>query len=208
MSFPSSIWTTILSLRNDPEGVKETVIRRYREPVFEYIRRQGIRHEDAEDLTQNVFLRITKDSFLERVDPRKGKFRTLLLTVTRNVVASFRRHELAAARDHRRTVPLDDHVDVPAESPADAEFDRLWVRNLVTQAMDRLPKDRPLLALKLQLEGKSYQEIAQALGKSETDVTNYIHRAKKLLRQEIEQLIAEYSGSDVKEEIANLLQYL
>ncbi len=207
MSFPSSIWTTILSLRNDPKGVKETVVLRYREPVFEYVRRQGVRHEDAEDLVQEVFVRITRDSFLERVDPSKGKFRTLLLTVTRNVVASFRRHELAAGRDRRREVALD-QVDVPSESPPDAEFDRLWVKNLVTQALDRLPKDRPFLALKMQLEGKSYQEIAQALGKSETDVTNYIHRAKKLLRQEIEQLIAEYSGNDAKDEIASLLQYL
>jgi len=46
------------------------------------------------------------------------------------------------------------------------------------------------------------------MGRPETDITNFIHRAKQRLRREIESLIREYSGGDVKTEIAALMQYL
>jgi RNA polymerase sigma-70 factor (ECF subfamily) len=207
MSFPSSVWTLMLSLKADPERMKELVVRRYREPVYLFLLRRVPRAEDAEDLTQEVFLRICADSFLQKVDPEKGKFRSLLLAVTRRVIASHQRHELAEMRDRRRQVPLDD-LELPADVPAEGEFDRLWVGNLMSQAMDRLKEEPNLAALRLQVQGKSYREIALELGRSESDVTNRIHRAKQRLRHEIETVIREYSGSDVQAEIAALLRYL
>jgi len=207
MNFPSSIWTTIRAIRKEPERVKDEVVRRYRTPVYEFIRRQGLTHEDAEDLAQEIFVRICSDGFLSKVDPRKGKFRSLLLAVTRNVVASFRRKELAPMRDRRKTVSLDSS-DIPSESEPDAEFDRLWVKNLMSQGVSRLRNDAATAALKLQMEGRTYQEIAGTLKKSETEVTNYIHRAKKRLRTQIEALIRDYSGDDLETEIASLVKYL
>jgi RNA polymerase sigma factor (sigma-70 family) len=207
MNFPSSIWTTIRAIRREPERVKDEVVRRYRSPVYEFIRRQGLTHEDAEDLSQEIFVRICSDGFLSKVDPRKGRFRSLLLAVTRNVVASFRRKELAPMRDRRKTVALETS-EISTETEPDAEFDRLWVKNLMSQGMSRMKNDAATSALKLQLEGRSYQEIAGTLKKSETEVTNYIHRAKKRLRTEIETLIRDYSGDDLQEEIASLVKYL
>jgi len=206
--FPSSIWTTILSVRKDPGRVRDLVVRRYRQPVYDFIKRQGISHEDAEDITQEVFSQICRDGFLERVDPKKGKFRTLVLAVTRHLISSFHRRELAGIRDRRRSVALEE-FDIAAEHPADGDFDDLWVKNLVDQGMLRLKDDPGVSALKLQLEGRSYQEISATLQKSATDVTNYIHRAKKKLRAEIERLIRDYCGADeVDDEVASLLRYL
>lgn len=207
MNFPSSVWTLLLSIKHDPERVKEQVVLRYREPVYEFIKRRIPKHEDAEDLTQDVFIRICADSFLEKVDPQKGKFRSLLLAVTRRVIASHQRQEMAAMRDRRRQVPLQD-IDLPADPPAEGEFDRLWVTNLMNQAMDRMKGVPHVEALRLQVQGKSYREIAAELSCSESDVTNHIHRSKQRLRHEIETVIREYSGGDVKNEIAALMQYL
>jgi RNA polymerase sigma factor (sigma-70 family) len=207
MNFPSSIWTTLREIRKEPERVKDEVVRRYHSPVYEFVRRQGLAHEDAEDLAQEIFVRICSDGFLSKVDPKKGRFRSLLLAVTRNVVASFRRKELAPMRDRRKTVALE-ACDLPTEAEPDAEFDRLWVKNLMAQGMGRMRKDAATSALKLQLEGRSYQEIAGTLKKSETEVTNYIHRAKKRLRAQIETLIRDYSGEDLQEEVASLVKYL
>src|SRR6185369_12698653 len=50
-NFPTSIWTTLLSLREDPERVRDLVVRRYRQPIYDFVRRQNLSHEDAEDLT-------------------------------------------------------------------------------------------------------------------------------------------------------------
>lgn len=206
--FPSSIWTTILSIRKDPARVRDLVVRRYRQPVFDFIRRQGLSHEDAEDVTQEVFAQICRDGFLERVDPSKGRFRTLVLAVTRHLIASFHRHEFAGVRDRRRSVTLDG-FDVAAQHADDGDFDDLWVKNLVDLGLLRLKDDPGVSALKLQLEGRSYQEISATLKKSATDVTNYIHRAKKKLRIEIERLIRDYCGdAEVKDEVASLLRYL
>lgn len=206
--FPTSIWTTLLSIRTNPDHVRDLVVRRYRQPVFDFIRRQGLPHEDAEDVTQEVFAQVCREGFLEKAERRKGRFRTLLLAVTRHLVASFRRRELAGVRDRRRAVTLEG-FDVAAEHADDGDFDDLWVKNLVTNGLDRLKDDPTVAALRLQLEGRSYQEIAASLKKSATDVTNYIHRAKKKLRQEIERQIREYSGGEhVEEEVASLLRFL
>jgi len=207
MNFPSSIWTTIRAIQREPDRVKDEVVRRYRSPVYEFVRRLGIPHEDAEDLSQEIFVRVCADGFLAKVDPSKGRFRSLLLAVTRNVVASFRRKELAPMRDRRKTVALEE-CEFPMEVEPDADFDRLWVKNLMTQGMSRMRNDSATAALKLQLEGRSYQEIAGQLKKSETEVTNYIHRAKKRLRTEIEGLIRDYSGDDLQTEIATLTRFL
>ena len=206
--FPSSIWTTILSVRKEPDRVRDLVVRRYRQPVYDFIRRQHLSHKDSEDVTQEVFAQICRDGFLETVDRKKGKFRTLVLAVTRHLVATFRRRELAGLRDRRRAVTLEG-FDVAGEHPDDGDFDDLWVKNLVDQSILRLKDDPAIPALKMQLEGKSYQEIAAALKRSATDVTNNIHRAKKKLRAEIERLIREYCGDDqVQEEVSGLLRYL
>lgn len=207
-NFPSSIWTTLLTIHQDPDRVRDLVVRRYRQPVYEFIRRQNLSHEDAEDVVQEVFVQVCREGFLEKANRRKGRFRTLLLAVTRHLVASFRRHELAGVRDRRRAVTLEG-FDVAQEHEDDGDFDDLWVKNLVDLGMERLKDDPMITALRLQLEGKSYQEIAGALGKNATDVTNYIHRAKKKLRQEIERQIREYSGGiQVEEEVASLLRHL
>lgn len=209
MEFPSSIWTTIMQVRTDPERVKDRVVRRYRTPVYEFIRRQGVKHEDGEDLTQEVFVRITGENFLQKIDPAKGKFRSLILAVTRHVIASWQRHQLAGPRDRRKEVAIADDAEIPVEAPPDAEFDQLWVKNLIEQAFERTQADNALAALKLQMSGKSYREIAAELSTTETDVTNLIHRAKQRLRKEVETLIREYSGTeDVEEEIASLLKLL
>jgi RNA polymerase sigma-70 factor (ECF subfamily) len=207
MNFPTSIWTTIRAIRREPDRVKDEVVRRYRTPVYEFVRRMGIPHEDAEDLSQEIFVRVCSDGFLAKVDPQKGRFRSLILAVTRNVVASFRRKELAPMRDRRKTVALEE-AEIPMEVEPDPDFDRLWVKNLMSQGIARLRNDVATSALKLQLEGRSYQEIGETLKKSETEVTNYIHRAKKRLRTEIEALIRDYSGDDLQAEIETLTRLL
>src|ERR1043165_1808720 len=104
MVVPSSIWTGSLSVKNDPERVKDLVVRRYREPVVEFLRMKGLSHEDAEDVAQDVFIQICREEFLQKADREKGKFRTLVLAVTRNLLAFFHRYQMAERRDRRRKV--------------------------------------------------------------------------------------------------------
>lgn len=205
---PSTMWTTILQFHSDPERVKDFVVRRYRQPIVEFARLQGLLPEDAEDAAQEVFIRVCHENFLKKANLIRTKFRTVLLAVTKRVIISQRRHDTAEMRDKRRQIPLEGY-DVPAEEPVDPEFDRLWVKNLVEQALEKLGQDPLVHALRLHLKGKSYQEIAQELDRRVTDVTNFIHRARERLRREIEFLIAEYTAKeDVGDEIAALRRFL
>jgi RNA polymerase sigma factor (sigma-70 family) len=205
---PSTLWTTILQFHSNPDRVMEFVVHRYRQPVVEFCRFQGLSPEDAEDVAQEVFIRICSEKFLSKADQIRTRFRTVLLAVTNRVIISLRRRDTARIRDRRRSVSLDG-ADIPTESPQDSNFDRLWVKNLVEQALESLDQDPAVQALRLHLKGESYQQIAEALGKKATDVTNYLHRARKQLRQEIERLVAEYSPrEDIAEEIAALRRFL
>jgi len=206
MVFPSSIWTVILSVKDDPERVKDLVVRRYRDPVYEFLRMKGLSHEDAEDVTQDVFIQICREEFLQKADRDKGKFRTLVLAVTRNLLAFFHRFQMAERRDRRRKVALGE-LDLPSDPPPDGDFDQLWVKNLMAQALERLKDDPMVMALRQQLDGLSYQEIATRMGRQVHDVTNFIHRGKARLRAEIERMIAEYSSKDdVPAEVAHLMK--
>ncbi|HLY73691.1 MAG TPA: RNA polymerase sigma factor [Planctomycetota bacterium] len=208
MFMPSTIWTVILDYRQDPDKVKDLLARRYQKPVYEFAVRQGLHHEDAEDVTQEVFLRVCDEKFLRKADEIRGKFRTVLLAVAKHVIASFYRHRHAQMRDARLEIPLGD-MDLAQAAPSDPDFDQLWVQNLVSLAMERLREDRGIAAIRLQLAGRSYHDIAVELGCKETDVTNSIHKAKDRLRHEIERMIAEYSArEDISEEIDSLRRFL
>lgn len=208
MYLPSTMWTCILQVRENPEQVNELVVRRYSQPLQRFARYLGLSHEDAEEVVQETFLRVCDAEFLQNADRRKGKFRTLLLAVLKNVVSEFRRREFAAMRDRRKAVSLGD-LDLPEEPREAAEFNRIWVRHLVEQAFEALKDDPVIPALRLQVQGKSYREIAEELHLKESDVTNNIHRAKPRIKRELERLIARYCTQDeCPDEIALLLDYL
>jgi RNA polymerase sigma factor (sigma-70 family) len=205
---PSTIWTVILDFRRHPEQVKDQLARRYQRPIYEFAVKRGLSPEDAEDLTQEVFLRVCNEKFLLRADEIRGKFRSVLLAVAKHVIASFYRFRHAHLRDRRLEVPLGE-MEIPVDAASDPEFDQLWVKNLVNRAIDRLREDRGIAALRLQLAGRSYQDIARELRCKVTDVTNWIHKAKELLRCEIERLIGEYSDrEDIADELESLRRFL
>lgn len=208
MRFPTSIWTRILQVREDPEGVRDLVVRRYRPPVYDYARKQGLNHEDAEDAAQEVFLRVCAEGFLEKADRQKGKFRALLLAVARHVIASHRRHALAARRDRRREVVLED-FEFPSQVPSDGDFDLAWAENLARLALERL-KGNPSVDLLLEhMKGATCKELAARVGKTEHAVETQVYRAKERVRQEIERLVADYSDEgEIDEELSAILQFL
>jgi len=209
VDFPvTTIWRRIHDSLADPAALHERIVRRYRAPVVAFARTRGISPEDAEDIAQEVFTRVCQPAFLERADATRGRFRSLLLGVTRKVIASAQRHDGAQRRDREREVPFDEAELAPDAGEASA-FDRLWVRALVDQALERLAGDPAVQALTLQLDGASYQDIAQRLGRKESDITNAIHRSKPRVRKEIERLVAEYATpDDAEEELRTLLRQL
>ena len=123
--------------------------------------------QDAEDVTQTVFLKVLE----RRPDLEPGKERAWLFRVAVNECRSlWRRLKL------RRTAPLEEALAVaaPQEEP------------VLRQVMELKAGEREILYL-IYYEGFSTRETASLLGISQTAVTTRLQRARKKLRERLEE---------------------
>jgi RNA polymerase sigma-70 factor (ECF subfamily) len=212
MMFESTMWTVVRNARAGGEAAASALVARYRDPVLRFIRRAGFSEADADDLSQEVFVRVFSDRVIDKADPARGRFRSLLLAVTRNVILHHREREGAEKRGAGRVVPLDADAIV-ASRDRDADFDREWVSHLIQAAVERLRRENAnyFAALRLSLfELKSHKEIAAAMHKTEDEVRNYVSRGRARLVENLHAEIREYSssGDEFEDEVKYLAQYL
>lgn len=218
--FHTTIWSSIRLARDGKSTAINDFVGKYREPVLSFIRRQGFSDEDSEDLCQEVFLLILKDDLLARAERARGRFRSFLLGVTRNVVRNAHRVRTAAKRGGGGG-PLS--LDAPAggaaslaefiEGPSDEDFDRDWIRHMVSIALKELARlhARPHLVLTLHLEKRlSYADIARDLGLDAKQVDNLLQQARTRLGEILRAEVAAYSATreEYEDEIACLKRYL
>ena len=124
--FPTTVWTTIRRAGDADATALDDFARDYRTPVRQFVRSRGFASADADDLCQEVFLRLLAGRVLARADPSKGRFRSLLLAVTTHVLQNHGRKKREVVRDDLE--PLQ----------RDPDFDRAWVLHLASRAMARL----------------------------------------------------------------------
>jgi RNA polymerase sigma-70 factor (ECF subfamily) len=130
------------------------IVRAYQTPVFNYVVRMVGDRSLAEDLTQEVFLRVFQG--LARFNSR-SKFTTWLFQVTKNRVLD----ELRATERRPRTVV--DIEDAPQLEVVDAPFERLEAIDAVWRAVGLLNADLKMALLLRDVVGLSYGEIADSL---------------------------------------------
>jgi RNA polymerase sigma-70 factor (ECF subfamily) len=223
VDFPETKWSQILrAQRTSGRDALDRLAREYLPPIRTYIERRSFGRDDAEDLAQDVLMLVCKEDFLRRADREKGRFRSLLLGVTKHVIAmELRRRATRKAGGDQVKVPLDDIPDaadlLAAAQDSDDTFDREWSRNVLARAMDELKqycalRRRPYYeALSLFIfDGLSYRRIGERLGRGETDVTNFIRRGKEKLREYVLREIRGYCSSpaEYEQEITALSEYL
>src|SRR5207253_523294 len=91
--FHTTRWSVVLSC-SDATATESSAARAlselcqtYWRPIFAFICRRGYPVPDAQDLTQDFFLMILEGTLLERADPQRGRFRSLLLKALQNFLA-------------------------------------------------------------------------------------------------------------------------
>jgi len=143
--FPKTQWSLIELVTNEsPAGSREQMgrlLNLYREPMFVHLKFKGVSPEHAEDLIQDFMIEILNNDLLAIADPKKGKFRTLLLTALDRFVISRHRYDTAAKRSPGDISSLDametDQVNASAHSPGSA-FDRAWALDVLAKALARM----------------------------------------------------------------------
>lgn len=128
--------------------------------------------DDAEDVTQEVFTRLWEHRATIDLDRVEG----WLIRATSNACVDFRRRR--AARRAHESAAADRSTSEPAPS---ARLESAELRDRVTRAIAALDEPfRSILVLR-EIEGSSYQEIADGLQLSMSQVKVYLHRARARL---------------------------
>jgi RNA polymerase sigma factor (sigma-70 family) len=185
--FQTTVWEVVRAAGAGDQAALAQIAEEYRSPIVQFIQTRGVPAPQAEDLCHEVFLRIMTGGVLAKADQDRGRFRSLLCTVTIRVVQDWgRRH---------RELPVG---DLDPLAPAQA-FDRLWMLYLVERAFRQLKTDSP----------RSYEVLRDHLaGKSPHRNKLWIARRKlsELIRQEIGRTCR--TAEELEAEVAALSPYL
>ena len=162
--------------RRGDRAAFDSLVRLHFQEVYGLVHRLVGNHEDAEDLTQDCFVKAHASLRFFR---REGSFAAWLARIAVHL-----------ARDHQRgrarrgpSVPLDLAPGEPAaqEPGPGAELTRRELTRVVGEAVSALPPNlRAALVLRV-LEGRDYDEVAAATGMRPGTVRTQVMRARKRL---------------------------
>lgn len=148
--------------------------------VYRYILARMGNPYDAEDLTEEVFLRVL--DAIERFQWREAPFSAWLFRIAHNAVISQRRKEGARGR----TSPLSEALPVDSQGPEEMVENRLAL-NEIMKAAETLPEaQRRVISLRF-AAGLTVAETARAMGKGEGNVKVIQHKAIAKLREMLAQ---------------------
>lgn len=184
----ADISALIQACLNGDELAWQTIVRMHRRKVFNIAYKFVGSVDEAEDLTQDVFIKVFRS--LSTFD-RRANFQTWLYSVTRNLCIDHYR----ALRKEREALNRDLDVDVLA--PASSDRSPLQILEsqdqaaLLKRALDRLPQAMRTAVVLRDLQELSYEEIAKQLDLPDGTVKSRISRGRTELAKQIQAVRAE-----------------
>ena len=170
----------------------ETIVRQHWRRVFNVAYKFVGTHEESEDLTQEIFLKIFKS--LGTFD-RRANFQTWLISVSRNLCIDHYR----SVRKERETIDRDvDPGDLSPTSHEVSPYVALEQRDrvvLLREALEKLPETLRTAVLLRDIQELSYQEIADQLNLPEGTVKSRINRGRTELARQVQRIRATDEGT-------------
>ena len=179
----------ILAFQAGDDQAFQRLFERYRRPIMNYLYRFFWNRAIAEELTQEVFLRVCKAA--ERYEPRTA-FRNWIYQIAANVARNeVRKHEYAVKKqplagpvnpeEHR---PEEIHRDPCADTP-EKLVSAQRLEEEIQRVLVRLPDKQRTALLLCRHHGFSYREIAEIMQLRQGAVKSLIHRATETLRKRL-----------------------
>lgn len=184
----------MLEVRDDNAASFEKLMLRYQSRLVTVLEHLTGRRDAAEDLAQEVFLRIyrSRKSYVPG-----SKFSTWLFTIANNVASNARRSR--ARRKERNVTPsgtddsgawgqpsLDQMAQAKSAFLPTRQLDKAEMRNVVKLALETLNERQRLAVLLCKFESMSYIEIGETMGMSPQAVKSLLSRARENLRDVLE----------------------
>ncbi len=172
------------SLDGDMSAFEE-LVDRYKRPVFSIVYRMIGQYQEAEDITQEVFINVYEK--LYQFDSNK-KFGPWIYRIATNA-------SISALRKKKKVITLDfdeaygkayeDYYTAGSTDPQ-LMFEREELKFFTDKAINELPENyRVVIMLRYQMDLNN-QEIAEVLGVTKENVEVRVHRARKALRKIVE----------------------
>jgi RNA polymerase sigma-70 factor, ECF subfamily len=162
----------------------EEIVQRYHRRIYNICYRFAGSGDDAEDLTQEVFIKMYRT--LQSYDLERGAFMTWVTTITRNLLVDhFRKSKQdrmtdsidSAPSEHEDAMPLSEQIQDTALTP-DARAQSREVKETVHKALQKLSPDLREAVILRDLQDMDYKEIAVVLRVPEGTVKSRINRGR------------------------------
>ena len=162
----------------------DEIVQNYHRRIYNLCYRFVGSADDAQDLTQEVFIKIYRT--LSSYDTNKGAFATWITTITRNLLVDhFRKTKQdrmtdsldAAPSDHEDAQPLSDRIE-DKSAPPDSHVRSREVGDTVHAALAKLSPELREAVILRDLQDMDYREIAAALKVPEGTVKSRINRGR------------------------------
>ena len=198
----------MLEVRDGSATAFEELVVRYQGRLARVLEHLVGRRELAEDLAQEVFLRVYRSR--QQYVPG-AKFATWLFTIANNVASNAlrdqsRRPEVTLAGSESGPLgprPLDRLAQVTSSALPARQIDKAELRNVVRMALDSLSERQRLAVLLNKFEGMSYADIAKTMELSPQAVKSLLSRARENLRQVLEPYFEDGSLPPRNEELSD-----
>lgn len=197
----------MLSYADGDVGAFEVLVSRHEKPLFHFVLRSCGNRDRAEEILQEVFLRVIKYS--DNYQPT-AKFTTWVYTIARNLCI-----DKARKRSRATEISIDQPrgsepggqamIDRMADGGAPAapvEYDRLAFREKLLAALDELPEEQREVFMLREFSGLKYREIAETVGVKVPTVKSRMRYALQALRGHLADYIDHSFDREEREEVA------
>jgi RNA polymerase sigma-70 factor (ECF subfamily) len=186
----------MLDVKAGDEQSFALLLHRYRTPLVNFLYRMVRNREQAEDLAQEVFIRV----YRARADyVPSAKFTTWLFRIATNLalnaIRDTRHQRMEVSLDAPMKVDLEEGderpLDVAEKNPnIEEHLVQEAQRDMIRHAIDRLPEKQRAAVLLHKYQDLDYGEISKILSCSESALKSLLFRAYETLRVELAPLVA------------------
>jgi len=159
-------------LSGDTEHFSD-LVERYKNLVYSIILRQTSDSEEANDISQEVFLKVYRN--LDKYS-HEFKFSTWIMRITANHIIDTRR------RKKFETVPYEDYAPTQNSISPETEYIRREQTARIGKIVSGLPDMYKIPVVLYHQQGMSYNEIAEKIGEPLSKIKNRIFRGRKMLK--------------------------
>lgn len=168
-------------IRTGDETALAETYRRHANAVFGLALRVTRNRALAEDVTQDVFVRLWKKT--DKYDPDRGTLRTFLMTI-----AHSRSVDVIRSESSRRMREERDHLEVATSGPSiEEEVIDMHIAENVRKALEGLTPDERVAIELAYFGGQSYREVAVTLDQPEGTIKSRIRTGMKRLGTQLDQ---------------------